>query len=106
MGAEILPDVNFTAFATDGHHLTFTDPGALVASRLGDLAIQCDIAPALTVKEGVQLASIQVRVGIHPIRHSRPTFEWPAARRGFSLNTFAHDDFLAQTGAISDRTTR
>src|SRR3546814_20494108 len=77
MGAAILDDVDFAPGVPGDDDGTLADPGSLETVRLGNLAIETDEIPRLSVMKDLEFLGVNLRVGIDPRGHARHAFVGP-----------------------------
>src|SRR3546814_3231101 len=73
---------------------TLADPGSLETVRLGNLAIETDEIPRLSVMKDLEFLGVNLRVGIDPRGHARHAFVGPGPIGCVAQRRIAHDDFL------------
>src|SRR3546814_14361993 len=66
MGAAILDDVDFAPGVPGDDDGTLADPGSLETVRLGNLAIETDEIPRLSVMKDLEFLGVKHRVEIDP----------------------------------------
>src|SRR5204862_684631 len=80
MRATVEKAVDGAVLAAHHQHRLFADPGALPVAGIRNFTFEREIAPGRSVEDALELAPVDVLVGVDPVGNARIAFRRPGAR--------------------------